>query len=127
MYKLRKAEESYQLGIDGCKKALGHDDESTLSRMRDLCNLRKELKASQAPMGGGGNAISPKAVPPPDSLVTQNPRMEEASLSSSGGDDHYSERRHERRKMSRKRKPNRRRSRNDDTQVGTSLKPAEQR
>ncbi|KAH2913007.1 hypothetical protein KXW25_001382 [Aspergillus fumigatus] len=104
--KFGKAEELYQLAIDGYKKALGPDNEETLSRMRDLCNLRKELwklKASQAdiaPMGGDGY---PKAAPTPDTLVTQkNSGMEEASLSGSGGDDHYSERRHESGKVAEK-------------------------
>ncbi|GFF58945.1 conserved hypothetical protein [Aspergillus udagawae] len=104
--KMVEAEKMFQLAVDGFRKALGPDNKETLSRMRDLCNLRKELwklKASQAdiaPMGGDG---SPKAVPTPDTLVTQkNSGMEEASLSGSGGDDHYSERRHESGKVAEK-------------------------
>jgi tetratricopeptide (TPR) repeat protein len=131
--KFKKAKELYQLEINGCKQALGPDDGRTLSRTRDLRNLKKELrklKASQAaiaPMGGDGNAIAPQAAPTSHSLVAQNPGTAEASHSGSRRGDHDSKRRHERRKRSRKKKSDTRGSRNDNTQVGTPLKPAGQR
>jgi nucleoside phosphorylase/Tfp pilus assembly protein PilF len=131
--KFKKAKELYQLEINGCKQALGPDDERTLSRTRDLRNLKKELrklKASQAaiaPMGGDGNAIAPQAAPTSHSLVSQNSGTAEASHSGSRRGDHYSERRHERRKRSGKKNSDTRRSRNDDNHVGTPLKPAEQK
>jgi tetratricopeptide (TPR) repeat protein/nucleoside phosphorylase len=131
--KFEKAKELYQLEINGCKQALGPNDERTLSRTRDLRNLKKELKklkASQAaiaPMGGDGNAIAPQAAPTSHSLVAQNPGTAEASRSGSRRGDHDSKRRHERRKRSRKKKSDTRGSRNDNTQVGTPLKPAGQR